>query len=96
MYFGGWEITKRCVVDDLIRDPALRCESPVPFVIVMDEIDYSNYRYVRRYNFCCLGLIVRLPYARECRDRHPVVIGGVIPRIIIQKDEEDRLGISSP
>jgi hypothetical protein len=74
----------------------LCCESPVPFIFVIDEIDYSNYRYIRRYHFCCLGLMVRLSYELECRDRHALVMGGVLPRIIIQEEEEDRLGIASP
>lgn len=96
IYFGTWEITKTWVVDDLIGEPDLRCESPLPFIVVVDETDYPNYRYMRRYHFCCLGLMVRLPFAHESRDHHAVVIGGVIPRIIVQEEEENRFGIASP
>ena len=96
IYLGVWEITKTWVVDDLISDRGLRCESPVPFVVVIDEIDYLNNRYIRRYHFCCLALMVRLPYAHECHDRQPLIMGGVIPQIIIQEEEEDRLGVASP
>ncbi len=88
IYFGAWEITKRWVVDDLLKDPASHCESSIPFVAVIDEIDYRNYRYLRRYHFVCLGLKAKLPFAGECHARKPIVLGGVIPRIIIQEEEE--------
>ena len=89
IYFGVWEITKRWVVDDLVNDPTLYCESPFPFVAVIEEIDYRNYRYLRRYHFVCLGLKAKLPFASVCHDRKPIVMGGVIPRIIIQDEEKD-------
>jgi len=88
LYLGCWEITKEWVVDDLKKDHALHCESPAPFVVVIDEIDYTNYRYVRRSHLVCFGLMAKLPFAHECRDHRPVVMGGVIPRIIIPEEEE--------
>ena len=94
IYVGGWEITKRWVVDDLVADPSLHYESPFPFVAIIDEIDYRNYRFLRRYHIVCLGLKAPLPYATECHDRKPLVTCGVIPRVIIQKENErDILGI---
>jgi hypothetical protein len=96
IYFGGWAITKEWVVDDLLREPGLRCVSPVPYLAVVDELDAPNFRYLQRGYFCCLGLKVPLPYAWECSDRSPLILGGVIPRIIIQKEDEVRLGISAP
>lgn len=95
IYLGGWVITKAWVVDDHMREPDLRCVTPVPYLAVLDELDAPNYRYLRRCHFCCVGLKVRLPFAWECSDRKPLVMGGVIPKIIIQ-EEEDRLGIVVP
>jgi hypothetical protein len=69
---------------------------PVTFVAAANEVDYANYRSSRRYHFCCLGLIVRLPLVRACRTGSPVVMGGVIPQIIVNDGEEMRLGITSP
>ncbi len=97
LYFGCWEITKEWVVDDLMKDPSLHCESPAPYLVVLDEVDYTTYRYVRRSHLCCFGLMAKLPFTRPCRDHRPIVMGGVVPRIIIQEEEEfDGLGYEQP
>lgn len=96
LYLGCWEITKEWAVDDLMKDPSLHCESPAPYVVVTDEVDYTNYRYMRRSHLCFLGLMAKLPFARECRD-HRLLIMTVVPRIIIQEEEEfEGLGYEQP
>lgn len=65
----------------------------VPFVVVDHEFDCQKRQVVHRYHFCCLGVDVGLPYSRECREHSPPIFCGVIPRIIIQKEEEEILGV---
>lgn len=87
-------------MDDLMEDPSLHCESPAPYVVVLDEVDYTNYpnyRYVRRSHLCCFGLMAKLPFTRLCHHHRPTVLGGVVPRIIIQEEEElEGLGYEQP
>ena len=89
--FCAWEITQERSVNDLVRD--VYTESPIPLLVVDHGVDWRKNRIVHRYHFCCLGLSVRLPYARECNDHTPVVLGGIIPRVIVQEEDEESLGI---
>ena len=93
IYLGGLVVTEKWAITDLMKDRSLHCESPMPFAAVIDEPDQVNYRILRRYYFCCLGWKAPLPYAPICRDRRPLVMGGVIPHVIVQVEEEDRLGV---
>ncbi len=91
VYFGCWEITKKQVVATMMKDPSLFCETPVPFVAVLDELDADNYRYVRRYHFCIFSQSFRLPYVAKYCERKPLIMGGAYPRIILEEKPEDRL-----
>lgn len=95
IYFGGWEITK-LALDDWLRAPELRCDSPIPYLVVTDELDAANCRYLRRGYLCCVGVKVKLPLPRECSDRQSLILGGVIPKVIIREEEEAELDIAVP
>ena len=97
VYLGSWEITKRQVTHEVARTPSLHGSSPGPFIVVYDELDADNYRYLRRAWFSCLGYRLRLPLAWVCCEHQPLVMGGVTPRIIIcAEDERSLLGMTIP
>lgn len=96
LYLGGWEITKRWTLANLLKESCAHCTTPIPYLAVVDELDVCKRQFARRGYICCLGLKVPLPYVRECSEHIPVDMGLVIARITVRAGEEKRLGIVPP
>ena len=88
---AAWNVCKqRAVMDVKTVSGGWSPEIVAPYLLSVEKSD--NVTVVATYHLWCLGLICDLPFSRRFPETGGF-ISVVRPRIIIQEEEEERLGI---